>query len=104
MAECVLAADLGGTKLALAAVDRRGRIRERRSERVDTISVHAPAAQILRIANDLSVRVDGCGAAGVGVRGLGGGGGTVWAPNHGGWECGRLGGRLCGKLRSPVVV
>src|SRR5581483_9832390 len=56
MAECVLAADLGGTKLALAAVDRSGGIRERRSERMDMSSVHASAAQLLRIARDLSAR------------------------------------------------
>ncbi len=104
MAECVLAADLGGTKLALAAVDGRGRIRERRSERVDTSSVHAPAAQILRIANDLSARVGEFGAAAVAVPGLVRRNGTVWAPNLRGWESVPLARMLCRKLRIPVVV
>jgi glucokinase len=106
MPSLVFAADLGGTKLACAAVDHAGKIVERRSELVDASSARAPIAQIARLAGELdrATRVKGFRAAGVAVPGLVRRSGTVWAPNLPGWDRVPLAGRLRQRLRIPVAV
>lgn len=97
----VLAVDLGGTKLAVALVDRRGRIRSRAEAPVDASSRLAPIEQIARMAADIG---GGFAAAGVAVPGLVRRDGTVWAPNLPGWTRVPLVRLLRPRLRVPVVV
>lgn len=97
----VLAIDLGGTKVTVAAVDARGKIRSRATEPVDTSSADAPMDQMIRLARSLDARFD---AAGVAVPGLVRRDGTVWAPNLAGWDAVPLGRILRRKLRIPVAV
>ena len=95
MASSVIAVDLGGTKVAAAAVDARGRVRRRVEEPVD-----ASVEQIIRL-------VKSCGTAdavGVAVPGLVRANGTVWAPNLSGWDEVPLAKMMKRKLRIPVVV
>ncbi|HEY0592777.1 MAG TPA: hypothetical protein VGF40_13485, partial [Thermoanaerobaculia bacterium] len=46
----VLAVDLGGTKVAVALVDPRGRVLSRADEPVDTATPNGPVDQIVRMA------------------------------------------------------
>src|ERR1043166_945445 len=78
-----LAVDLGGTKCAVAAVDRSGRIVSRRPGPVDLQSPSAPVSQILQLAHSLiddRKPKQAYVAAGVAVPGLVRPNGTVWAP------------------------
>lgn len=100
MAASVIAVDLGGTKVAAAAVDERGKVRDRLEEKVDASSTEAPVDQIVRLARAIGVTE----AVGVAVPGLVRRNGTVWAPNLPGWEAVPLAKILKRKLRVPVAV
>ncbi len=97
----MLAIDLGGTKLAVAVVDARGRIASRAEAAVDTSSRTAPIDQMVRMAADFDRPF---AAAGVAVPGLVRRDGTVWAPNLPGWSRVPLARVLQRRLRVPVVV
>ncbi len=99
----VLAVDLGGTKVAIALVDARGRVLARADEPVDTSAPEAIVEQIVRIARTLRAKRD-FGAAGVAIPGLVRRDGTVWAPNLPGWEAMPLAKLLRARLRVPVAV
>jgi glucokinase len=103
MPPVVFAADLGGTKLACAVIDGNGKVLARRTEPVDTSSVRAPIAQIVRLAGELRGRRK-YSAAGIAVPGLARRDGTVWAPNLPGWERMPLARLLRAHLKIPVVV
>lgn len=102
-AEHVIAVDLGGTKLAVALADARGRLRRRVVEPVDTSSGTSVLDQIVRMVRAAD---DGRGAPAVGVAvpGLVRRDGTVWAPNLPGWDAFPLARRLRQRLRIPVHV
>lgn len=100
MASAVIAVDLGGTKVAAAVVDARGRARGRVEEPVDTSSVNAPVDQIVRMVRERGAAE----AIGVAVPGLARRDGTVWAPNLPGWDSVPLARLLKKKLRLPVAV
>lgn len=97
----VLAVDLGGTKVAVAAVSARGSVRGRVTEPVDTSSTNAPVEQIIRMARAAGGSFD---AVGIAVPGLARPDGTVWAPNLPGWDRVPLGRTVRQKLRVPVAV
>ena len=106
-ANCVLAVDLGGTKLAAALVDFDGRVLTRKSVPVDGSSALAPLKQIVDLARDLAGGKSLRGrvaAAGVAVPGLVRRDGTVWAPNLRGWKRMALARRLKRALGVTVVV
>ena len=106
-ANCVLAVDLGGTKLAAALVDRDGKVVTRKSVKVDGSSALAPVKQIVELARELvggkSLRGK-FAAAGVAVPGLVRRDGSVWAPNLPGWKKMALARRLKSALGVAVVV
>ncbi len=107
MPQVVLAADLGGTKLSAAAVNRQGKILARKTEPVDLSSTLAPVEQICRLAAAVAHRFGRTtpfAAAGVAIPGLVRRTGTVWAPNLPGWKSVPLARLLEGRLRVPVVV
>lgn len=107
MPQTIFAADLGGTKLSAALIDRRGKIVARRIEPVDRRSAEAPVKQICRLAMMLARPRRGklaFRAAGVAVPGLVRRTGTVWAPNLPGWQRVPLARILAARLRVPVVV
>ncbi len=93
----VVAVDLGGTKVAAGAVDRRGTIRRRVTEPVEASAVD----QIVRIARSIDASP---AAIGVAVPGLVRRDGTVWAPNLPGWERVPLARILRRKFGVPVFV
>ncbi len=106
-AQHVLAVDLGGTKLAMALVDRNGMLAHRKHVSVDTSSALAPVKQIIALAHEFTggKRASGkIAAIGVAVPGLVRRNGTVWAPNLPGWEKMPLARRLSAALRVPVIV
>jgi glucokinase len=106
-ANCVLAVDLGGTKLAVALVNRTGKVLRQKSMIVDLSSTLAPVRQIVELARELACGkgVRGCIAAvGVAVPGLVRRDETVWAPNLPGWKRMALARRLYQALGVPVVV
>ncbi|HKS97464.1 MAG TPA: ROK family protein [Terriglobia bacterium] len=110
----VLAADLGGTKLAVAVVDHEGEILARGSEPVDQSSSNAPVVQLCRLAREVGegappesgrpARAARWSAVGVAVPGLVRPNATVWAPNLRGWDRVPLASRLARRLGVPVVV
>lgn len=107
-AKCVLAVDLGGTKLAAALVTPDGKVLARKSEPVDSSSPLGPVKQIVELAREL---VGGgetlrgrVAAAGVAVPGLVRRDGSVWAPNLPGWKKMALARRLRSALGVAVVV
>lgn len=107
-ANCVLAVDLGGTKLAAALVNPDGKVLARKSVPVDGSSALAPVKQIVELAREfvggrktLRGRVS---AAGVAVPGLVRRDGSVWAPNLPGWKRMALAQRLRSALGVTVVV
>jgi len=119
----VLAADLGGTKLAMAVVSAGGKIVAEQAEPVDLSLPRAPLNQLVRMAAmltggslgapDAVFRSKGelgwapgarCQALGVAVPGLVRRSGTVWAPNLPGWRTMPLARELQRKLKLPVVV
>ena len=106
-ANCVLAVDLGGTKLAVALVNRTGKVLRQKSMSVDLSSTLAPVRQIVELARELAcgkgVR-GGIAAVGVAVPGLVRRDETVWAPNLPGWKRMALARRLNQALGVPVVV
>jgi glucokinase len=96
----VIAVDLGGTKIAVALADARGRLRCRLAEPVDTSSATSVLDQIVRMAR--AADDSGAMAIGVAVPGLVRRDGTVWAPNLPGWDAFPLARRLRQRLRLPV--
>src|SRR5918911_1263870 len=104
--DVVFAADLGGTKLAAALVNREGKIVARATEPVDTTSAGAPIAQVVALAAALSPEDPKTKfrAVGVAVPGLVRRSGTVWAPNLPGWERVPLASRLRRQFGVPVAV
>jgi glucokinase len=106
--ECVLAVDLGGTKLAAALVTPDGEVLASQSVPVDASSALAPVKQIVELARELVG--DGktlrrrVAAVGVAVPGLVRRDGSVWAPNLRGWKKMELARRLKSALGLPVVV
>ncbi len=103
---CVIGVDLGGTKIAVAAVDAEGRIRARRKAPIDKART---VAQILGLAGQV---LDEAGlawpeiaAAGVGVPGIYfAETGRAWAPNL--WGAGEvpLRDELQQHLPAPVLI
>jgi glucokinase len=103
----VIAADLGGTKLAVALVTRSGKILQCESVQVDCTSALSPVKQLTALARESMNRkaVKGNVAAiGVAVPGLVRPNGTVWAPNLEGWSKMPLTRHLKAALKLPVVV
>src|SRR5215470_2956225 len=85
----VVAIDLGGTKIAVALVNRNGGISRRVVAHVDTASPSAPVRQIVGLTQDLVGKKNLNGlikAIGIAVPGLVRRDGTVWAPNLPGWR------------------
>jgi glucokinase len=106
-AKFVLAVDLGGTKLAAALVNRRGKLALRESVSVDASSALAPVKQIAALAQTLCGTKPFkslIGAVGIAVPGLVRRDGTVWAPNLKGWKNMPLARRLRQTLGVPVIV
>jgi glucokinase len=106
-ANCVLAVDLGGTKLAAALVDPNGKVLTRKNVQVDGSSAQAPVRQIIELARELvgGKSLQGrVAAAGVAVPGLVRRDGSVWAPNLPGWKKMALARRLKSALGVTVVV
>ncbi len=104
---CVLAIDLGGTKLAAALVDRKGNVLRRESVDVDRSSAFAPIRQIVQLAKEWAGRKkskERILATGVAVPGLVRRNGTVWAPNLPGWKNMALARKLKLALCVPVVI
>ena len=106
--DCVLAVDLGGTKLAAALVNPDGEVLASQSVPVDASSALAPVKQIVELARELVG--DGktlrrrVAAVGVAVPGLVRRDGSVWAPNLQGWKKMELARRLKSVLGLPVLV
>ena len=105
-AKHVVAVDLGGTKLAVALVDREGRLLQRRSTNVDVSSSLAPVNQLVELTREVGWKGTNrkVSAVGVAVPGLVRRDGTVWAPNLRGWRSMALARRLKRALRLPVIV
>jgi glucokinase len=106
-AKQVVAVDLGGTKLAAALVDGRGRVSHHTVLAVDTSSSTAPLNQIVEVTRELIGMNKSKGkisAVGVAVPGLVRRDGTVWAPNLKGWKRMALAQRLKRALGLPVFV
>jgi glucokinase len=104
---CVLAVDLGGTKLAAALVNADGKVLARKSVPVDGSSALAPVKQIVALARELAGSKSLRGrvaAAGVAVPGLVRRDGNVWAPNLRGWKKMPLARRLKSALGVSVSV
>ncbi|MGC2488795.1 MAG: ROK family protein [Candidatus Sulfotelmatobacter sp.] len=104
---CVLAVDLGGTKLAAALVTPDGKVLTRKSVPVDRSSALAPVKQIVELARELAGAKSLRGrvaAAGVAIPGLVRRDGSVWAPNLPGWKKMLLARRLRSALRVTVMV
>ncbi|HET7841337.1 MAG TPA: ROK family protein [Terriglobia bacterium] len=102
MTSYVLAADLGGTKIAVARVDSRGAIdhlRRAPTPSQDGKSVETELVRLLR-----SLPGSNSAAIGVSVPGLARPDGTVWAPNIPGWSRWPLARTLERRFRLPVVV
>ncbi|MGB7438524.1 MAG: ROK family protein [Candidatus Acidiferrum sp.] len=103
----VLAVDLGGTKIAIALINRYGKLTERKSVSVDAASPLSPVQQIVSLATELAASqpiARTIAAVGVAVPGLVRPNGTVWAPNLPGWGKMPLARHLKAALRVPVVV
>jgi|SRR5579863_10480125 len=103
----VVAVDLGGTKLAAAAVDSMGHVSDQTILAVDASSRMAPVNQIVEAARELITAKKGkrkISGVGVAVPGLVRRDGTVWAPNLKGWGRMALAQRLKRALRLPVAV
>lgn len=98
----VLAADLGGTKIAVARVSFAGRLDHEQSEPTPRQGGRAVADALIRMLRQLP-RTN-ISAIGVSVPGLAYPSGRVWAPNIPGWTRWPLGARLEKEFRLPVVV
>jgi glucokinase len=102
MTSYTLAADLGGTKIAVARVSSRGRLDHLRTSptpREGGKSVEAALIGLLRALPRTNVR-----AISVSVPGLARANGTVWAPNIPGWTRWPLAASLKRQFGLPVVV
>jgi glucokinase len=104
MGSAVLAVDLGGTKVAAAIVDRRGRFLRRLAAPVDRSSLRAPVDQVVALARELAAGRSPLAGAGIAVPGLVRRNGTVWAPNLPGWDAVPLARLLTRALAIPVSV
>ena len=107
MAKHVFVADLGGSKLAAALVDRQGEISARKSMPVDLSSAMAPVKQIIGVAQEWAGRGSprkAFKAVGVAVPGLVRRNEMVWAPNLPRWAKMPLARRLRRALGIPCVV
>jgi glucokinase len=106
--QCVLAMDLGGTKLAAALVTPDGEVLASQSVPVDASAALAPVKQIVELARELvgdaKTLRRRVAAVGVAVPGLVRRDGSVWAPNLRGWKKMELARRLKSALGLPVVV
>jgi glucokinase len=103
----VVAVDLGGTKLATALVDDKGRLSQKTVTPVDTSTSSAPVKQIVKAVCALAPAAGGrknIAGVGVAVPGLVRRDGTVWAPNLKGWVRMQLALRLRRALGLPVIV
>ncbi len=102
MKRVVLAADLGGTKLAVARVDASCKITAQTKCPTPRAGGRAVVESIAEALGRLPVK----GAAGIGVAvpGLAYPDGSVWAPNIAGWERMPLGEMLRARFGLPVVV
>jgi glucokinase len=103
--DCVLAFDLGGTKLAAALLAPAGAVLAEQVELVTDARPRAVVTVMAELASGLRTAAPGASpsAAGVAVPGLARRDGTVWAPNLG-WQRARLGAQLEQELRMPVAV
>lgn len=106
---CVLALDVGGTKIAAAFVAPSGAILQRWEEPTETLNADACAAQVLRlIRHAMTVLAPGAGLAvagiGIGVPGAVRRDGAVWAPNIPGWEALPLADLIGAEWSLPVAV
>jgi glucokinase len=105
--KCAVAVDLGGTKLAGALVDGKGRVSKEMTLAVDSRSSLAAVKQVVEVALEL-IRANGgkknISGIGVAVPGLVRRDGTVWAPNLKGWGRMPLAQRLKRALGLPVIV
>lgn len=98
----MLAADLGGTKIAAARINSRGQVTHYRQSPTPPQGGRAALDALLdRLA---SLPQTGACAVAVGVPGLAYPDGSVWAPNIPGWTRMPLGGALRKRFRLPVVV
>jgi glucokinase len=103
----VVAVDLGGTKLAVALVNRKGQVSKLTTFSVDTMSSLAPVDQMVEATRKLigakepKGKISGIGVA---VPGLVRRDGTVWAPNLKGWNRMALAQRMKRALGVPVIV
>ncbi|HEV2425778.1 MAG TPA: ROK family protein [Terriglobia bacterium] len=102
MNRAVLAADLGGTKIAAARVEQSGRI----TDRLVSATPSEGGLAVVDVLTHLLRRLPAKGvcALGVDVPGLAGSDGNVWAPNIPGWERMPLGRTLARRFRLPVLV
>lgn len=100
----VFAADVGGTKIAAAIVDRDGKVVARKTEPIDASTRLAPVKQIVRLARELSRGKHNFAAAGIAIPGLVRRNGTVWAPNIPGWDKISLANLLHNQLKVVVAV
>lgn len=102
MPSYVLAADLGGTKIAVARVSSRGKLDCERTEPTPREGGRAVALSLARMIRALPQT--NVAAVGVSVPGLAYSDGNVWAPNIPGWKNWPLGTMLEKELRLPVIV
>ncbi len=103
----VFSADLGATKVAAAAVTRKGKIVARVVELVDRSSKFAAVLQVKRLAMQLAKPqrpAEVFAAGGVAFPGLVRRSGTVWAPNLPGWEHVPLRTRLQRSVGIPFTI
>lgn len=105
--EIAITIDVGGSKVAAAAVDRRGRLAQRTQVATSQESAQAIIDQIVRLANEQRALAEGC-VVGVGVAIPGAVDPTTgfvrWAPNLPGWRDIPLGSLLQEALDLPVCV
>ncbi|MGD1081444.1 MAG: ROK family protein [Candidatus Sulfotelmatobacter sp.] len=102
MPEYILAADVGGTKIAAAAVSRSGRITHRCEVKTAKDGGRAVVDQLIALLHRLPQR--NVRAIGVDVPGLAYQDGSVWAPNIRGWKRMPLGRLLRKHFGVPVTI
>ena len=102
MSECILAADIGGTKIAAACVSRSGGISCRLETATPPEGGRAVADALLRLLRHLPQQ--NARAIAVDVPGLASPDGSVWAPNIRKWKRWPLGRTLRSEFRLPVLV
>jgi glucokinase len=97
-----LVADIGGTKIAAARVERTGRI----THRILARTPREGGMAVVEAVADLIYRLPtkGASALSIDVPGLAYAGGVVWAPNISGWERMPLGKILRRRFNLPVLV